>query len=103
MRICAWPSFLAIRPAFLWSTSTMPGSEEVIFRYWDFVNSAFTSAPFRPITVYGCVSPTVRTTGVRGSSQTAFHLIPEMAIPRNNQVEKPKPRQLLLLPNILHL
>src|SRR5258708_7181680 len=103
IRISAWPSFLPIRTAFFWSTSTMPGLEEVIFRYWDFVNSAFTSAPFRPITVYGCISPTVRTMGVRGSSQTAFQLIPEKAIPVNSPVAKMKSCRRLLIGNFLDL
>src|SRR5260370_24896547 len=103
MRICAWPSFLPIRTACVWSPCTMAGSEEVILKYWDFVNSAFTSAPFRPITVYGCVSPTVRTTGVRGSSQTAFQLIPEKATPVNSPIAKAKSCRRLLIGNILHL
>src|ERR1051325_825720 len=90
IRISALPSFFPTKTAFFWSTSRTAGSDDVIFKYGDLVRFAVVFIPFRPMTVYGWVSPTVRTTGFFGSSHTAFQLIPATATLMTNVITYPK-------------
>lgn len=99
IRISTWPVFLPIKTEFFWSISKVFLSDEVIVRYGDFVRLALLSAPSRPMTVYGCISPTVSITGVRGSSQTAFQLIPAAAIPMNREIHAMRCRSLCIVIN----